>query len=181
VKSHLPLDQSSEVRFRAVFAHLGSVVAFARRRGSQDPEGIAAEAMTIAWRRLADVPQDDPRPWLYATARNLMHAERRAAARPANAGRDQIDDPGSQPEVAPEAGDLDPSVAAALAALSPIDREALLLVAWEDLTPKLAAATLGINAGAFRVRFHRARRRFRRLIEESNPAADIGEPRMERA
>jgi hypothetical protein len=52
---------AAEERFRAVFSHLGSVTAYARRRGSRDADAIAAEAMTIAWRRLADVPHDDPK------------------------------------------------------------------------------------------------------------------------
>jgi hypothetical protein len=39
-------------RFTELFEHLGLVVAYARRRGAVDPEGIAAEVMTIAWRRL---------------------------------------------------------------------------------------------------------------------------------
>src|SRR5919206_2667420 len=71
----------AEERFRAVFSHLGAVAAYARRRGSRDADALAAEVMTIAWRRLADVPKDDPRPWLYATARNLLLAERRAMRR----------------------------------------------------------------------------------------------------
>src|SRR4029450_5634875 len=69
-----------EARFRPVFSHLGAVTAYARRRDSLDADALAAEVMTIAWRRLADVPEDDPRPWLYATARNLLLAERRKAA-----------------------------------------------------------------------------------------------------
>jgi DNA-directed RNA polymerase specialized sigma24 family protein len=52
----------AEERFRAVFSHLAAVTAYARRRGSADADAIAAEAMAIAWRRLADVPQDDPLP-----------------------------------------------------------------------------------------------------------------------
>jgi len=168
--------QSLEARFRAVFTHLPSVVAYARRRGSGDPDGIAAEAMAIAWRRLADVPEDDPRPWLYATARNLVLAERRGTSRFTAGEAPEVPAP---PQI--ERAALEPPVAAALAALSPIDREALLLVAWEDLTPTLAAQSLGISAGAFRVRFHRARRRFRRAFAESSPAAEFGEPRMERA
>ena len=55
--------------------------------------------------------------------------------------------------------ELDPELEAALATLSATDREALLLVAWEDLTPGAAAASLGISPAAFRVRLHRARRR----------------------
>ena len=56
--------ESTEARFRQVFVHLGAITAYARRRGSADPEALAAEVMTIAWRRLADVPRDDERPWL---------------------------------------------------------------------------------------------------------------------
>src|SRR5262245_1916498 len=74
-------SQSAETRFRTVFDHLGAVTAYARRRGSRDADAIAAEVMTIAWRRLADVPRDDPRPWLYATARNLVLEEARRSAR----------------------------------------------------------------------------------------------------
>ena len=43
---------AAEQRFALVFAHLGAVAAYARRRGSSDADGIAAEVMTIAWRRL---------------------------------------------------------------------------------------------------------------------------------
>jgi RNA polymerase sigma factor (sigma-70 family) len=167
----------TEARFRTVFVHLGSVAAYARRRGSHDPDGVAAETMTIAWRRLADVPRDDPRPWLYATARNLVHAEWRRRSRLAGADAAEA---AVAAELPAEADGLDARVAAALAALSPADREALLLVAWEDLTPSLAAASLGISAVTFRVRFHRARRRFRQAFGEPGPAAEIGPPRMER-
>src|SRR3954466_2906293 len=143
-----------EIRFHGVFRHLGAVTAYAKRRGSRDPEAIAAEAMTIAWRRLADVPRDDPLPWLYATARNLLLAERR---RSREVAADVPDVPSL--DVAPVA--LDPTLAAALRSLSPADREALLLIAWEDLTPSQAADALGVNPTAFRVRLLRARRRLR--------------------
>src|SRR6188472_3151794 len=136
--------QSAEARFREVFVHLGAVTAYARRRGSRDPDGIAAEAMTIAWRRLADVHADDPLPWLYATARNLVLAETRRTARSADAAEAEHVDPAPL--------ELDASLDRALRDLSPADREALLLVAWEDLTPKQAARALGINPAAFRVR-----------------------------
>jgi len=149
----------AEERFSSVFAHLGAVTAYARRRGSPDADGLAAEVMTIAWRKLADVPTDDARPWLYATARNLLHAERRRAARTA---------PLSGPYSAggPEPIGLDPELAQALRSLSPLDREALLLVAWEELTPSEAAKSLGINPTAFRVRLLRARRRLRSKLDE---------------
>jgi RNA polymerase sigma-70 factor (ECF subfamily) len=59
---------------------------------------------------------------------------------------------------------LDARLAAALQTLSDADREALLLIAWEDLTPALAAASLGISQTAFRVRLYRARRRCHRAL-----------------
>src|SRR4051794_11532758 len=158
-----PREQpAAEERFRAVFAHLGAVVAYARRRGSSDADSIGAEVMTIAWRRLADVPSDDPRPWLFATARNLVLAESRR-------WRQVADDSRIALEAAPTGDclDVDPQLNQALAALSPLDREALLLVAWEDLTPAQAARALGINPTAFRVRLLRARRRLRDRLAEA--------------
>src|SRR5436190_8959572 len=109
----------AEARFREVFAHLGAVTAYAGRRGSTDADGLAAEVMTIAWRRLDDVPADDARPWLYATARNLLLAERRRATRtPA------LSEP--EPSAAHELPELDPGLSRALRSLSSLDREALL-------------------------------------------------------
>jgi RNA polymerase sigma-70 factor (ECF subfamily) len=153
----------AETRFRSVFAHLGAISAYARRRGSRDADAIAAETMTIAWRRLADVPEDDPRPWLYATARNLLLADARRASR--TAPLKPADD-----VPAPDLAELDPALDAALRALAPLDREALLLVAWDDLTPTQAARSLGINPTAFRVRLLRARRRLRARLETAEAA-----------
>lgn len=158
----------AEERFREVFTHLGAVTAYARRRGSRDADGIAAEAMSIAWRRLADVPRDDPLPWLYGTARNLLLAERRAASRTASAE--------SEPSVpAPELHELDPQLDRALRSLGPADREAILLVAWEDLAPTQAARALGLNPTAFRVRLLRARRRLQAALDEERRPAPLAQ------
>lgn len=166
----LAADPDAEARFRTVFAYLGDVTAYARRRGSPDPDAIAAEAMTIAWRRLADVPRDDPRPWLFATARNLRLAELR---QPSSFDADQgISEPvayGFEPPR--DAHALDPQLLAALRSLTINDREALLLIAWEDLSPALAAKTLRISQTTFRVRLHRARRRLQLALaaKSANP------------
>jgi RNA polymerase sigma factor (sigma-70 family) len=153
------MTADSEARFRAVFAHLGAVTAYARRRGSVDAEALAAEVMTIAWRRLERVPRDDARPWLYATARNLLLEEARKRARSTSAREQE----GVAPP--PELTQLDGALRSALLSLSPLDREALLLIAWEDLTPAQAAKALGVNGTAFRVRLLRARRRLQRQLE----------------
>jgi RNA polymerase sigma-70 factor (ECF subfamily) len=41
----------------------------------------------------------------------------------------------------------------------------LLLVAWEELTPKQAAHALGVSGPAFRVRLLRARRRIQAFLQ----------------
>ena len=51
------------------------------------------------------------------------------------------------------------------------DRELLLLVAWEELSPGQAAKVLGISSLAARSRLHRARRRLRALLEQRESAA----------
>jgi RNA polymerase sigma factor (sigma-70 family) len=159
---------ATEKRFRTVFSHLGAVTAYARRRGSKDADAIAAEVMTIAWRRLGDVPTDDPRPWLYATARNLVWAEARGVHQAAQ----HVQEP--EPVVPPpDLQELDPDLIRALRALSRLDLEALLLVAWDDLTPRQAAKSLGIKATAFRVRLLRARRR---LHAHLNNSSEDGRP-----
>jgi RNA polymerase sigma-70 factor (ECF subfamily) len=158
--------RSAEERFRRVFAHLGAITAYARRRGSKDADALAADVMTVAWRRLADVPADDALPWLYATARNLVLAEARLSAQAAGTSVREPEPVAS----APEPRGLDPELSRALRSLSQFDREALLLIAWEDLTPSQAAKALGINPAAFRVRLLRARRRLRASLDR--PAAD---------
>ena len=154
---------AAEQRFVEVFSHLGLITAYARRRGVRDPSAIAAEVMAIAWRRLADVPLDDPRPWLIATTRNLVLTDRRK--HPPEPGAETLHSAETADQPYP-AVDLDPELEIALRALSRTDREALLLVAWEDLTPKSAAASLGITQAAFRVRLHRARRRLVAALAE---------------
>jgi DNA-directed RNA polymerase specialized sigma24 family protein len=67
--------------------------------------------------------------------------------------------------------------------LSDEDRELLLLVSWEELSPGEAARVLDISSLAARSRLHRARRRLRTLLEQrestanQNPELDMEEAR----
>lgn len=154
--------------FDQVLKHESLILAYCRRRGSRDPEGISAEAMSLAWQQREKLNLKDCRPWLLTTARNLLFDEYRARNRsfPLDpAAIDRIDDR-QEPEF--EIDSLDPEINQALASLSPEDQEAVLLVAWEDLTPTQAAKTMGISAATFRVRLHRARRRMRTALEQPN-------------
>jgi RNA polymerase sigma-70 factor (ECF subfamily) len=164
--------EDAEARFAKVFRHLGELTAYARRRGSPDPASIAAEAMTIAWRKLADVPSDDARPWLFATARNLLLVEwrQRALTNTRHAATEHENARDTEPEL--DVHEIDSELLVALRSLTPEDREALLLIAWEDLSPALAAKAIGISQTTFRVRLHRARRRLQSALaaKPANPS-----------
>ncbi len=58
----------------------------------------------------------------------------------------------------------------ALAQLTEMDREVLILVVLEGLTPGEAAEALGCTRATFDVRLHRARRRFTAAYERVQPA-----------
>jgi RNA polymerase sigma-70 factor (ECF subfamily) len=77
-------------------------------------------------------------------------------------------------DLVPQAGG---ALRGALEQLSESDREVLLLIAWEGLSPAQAAATLGVKAATVRVRLHRARRRLAcALVREGGEQCNEGEP-----
>ncbi|GAA1773384.1 hypothetical protein GCM10009734_97960 [Nonomuraea bangladeshensis] len=62
---------------------------------------------------------------------------------------------------------------AALRSLSEADRELLLLMSWEGLDLRQAAAVVGCSRPTAAMRLHRARRRLRYLLsEDASPIAD---------
>lgn len=145
------------------------ITAYCRRRGSEDPEGLAAETIGLAWKRRDELKLHRCTPWLIATARNLLMEEYRARrrSRPVEPNLLSAMDPRQEPAF--EIDSLDPHIDRALNSLSPEDREAVLLVAWDDLTPAQAAKSMGIRPSTFRVRLHRARSRMREAL--SNPTS----------
>lgn len=164
-------DRDAAVRFDAAFAHYGRLVSYARRRAAPDAEAVAAETLEVAWRRIDRLPADDPLPWLYRTAGHVLANQRRAARR-AGVPQDKAhEDRGYAPDASTRVLDasLDPALERALLALSHGDRELLLLIAWEELTPAGAAAALGISRAAARVRLLRARRRFQHALADAQP------------
>src|SRR5262245_66514459 len=116
--------------FRALFeAHYPRVRRFAHHRAvvGADAEDLVAEVFLVAWRRLDDVPEDDPLPWLLAVARNLWLNQRRGDRRYAALLR-RLPLPSYDPAPV-EPGEL-AVVHEALDALDEPDREVLRLVAW---------------------------------------------------
>jgi RNA polymerase sigma factor (sigma-70 family) len=135
------------------------VAAYVRRHvPADDVQDVVAETFLHAWRRWEAVPRP-PIAWLIGTARKVIGNSRRARRRRL-ALHDRLTLLGSAARPSEDAGILATERMAALEALATLpdqQREALLLVAWDGLTPDEAAAALGIKPGTFRVRAHRAR------------------------
>jgi RNA polymerase sigma factor (sigma-70 family) len=166
-------EHERRARFERLFeAHYAAVLAYALRRTHHDAASdVTAETFAVAWRRLDHVPRDDALPWLYAVARRVLANEHRGARRRAAlTERLRVTPPPPTPPPEPAAGLLD----AALARLPDRDREALLLVAWEDLSTAQAAQVMGCSATAMRVRLHRARRRLADALSELQPGPPAG-------
>jgi RNA polymerase sigma factor (sigma-70 family) len=138
--------------------HSAAVRAYVRRRQARDEVDEAlAEVWLVAWRRRRALPAE-PLPWLYATARRVLANQRRGRARRlALAARLP---PGTREPPALADGEL----SAALARLSPADREALLLTAWEGLDATAAAQAMGCSLAAVQSRLRRARQRLQREL-----------------
>lgn len=128
-----------------------------RRTGDRDrAEDLAQETFA----RAVAAPPDNPRPWLFAVALNLVREDGRRALRQGR--RLELlrndDGPDQGPERDYERNERSAKVRAALATLSERDREALLLKA-EGFNYQEIAATLGLSKGAIGTTLARARRR----------------------
>lgn len=148
-------------RYEAVYAeHAPSVLAYARRRTDYETaQDITAEVFVVVWRRFRELPAE-PLPWLYGIARRVLANDRRAKMRRSFLQK-QL---GAGVEVTSR--DRDDTILTALASLRPNDRELLMLIAWEGLSPAEAAVALGCSANASRIRLHRARNSLERALEQ---------------
>jgi RNA polymerase sigma factor (sigma-70 family) len=143
----------------------------ARRLGGDVADDVVAETFLTAFgkRGTYDLGRPDARPWLYGIATNLIGTHRRAEVRQVRlrerqgrAGAEPFPDERIVAQVSAQA--RRPELAAALAALSPQDRDVLLLIAWEQLSYDEVARALGIPVGTVRSRLHRARRTVRTAL-----------------
>ncbi|MFI7455270.1 RNA polymerase sigma factor [Nonomuraea sp. NPDC049714] len=147
------------------------------RAGRQVADEVVSETFAIAWRRLEDVPEP-ALPWLLGVARNVLRDNIRAQARREALGAELrawtegdvtgvvagvVDD-----DVADKVAERI-SVLRALAELPEDDREILVLVAWQGLSPRDAARVIGCSSATFRVRLHRARKRLGQAMESPPP------------
>lgn len=124
-----------------------------------------AESFRIAWEKRNRIPGgDDARPWLFGVARNVMRRELVRDQRTAAAT--------SELAVASERAGATPipydaTVHDALAELTELDREIVMMLSFDGLAPREVASILGLSANVVRVRAHRAREKLRATLRST--------------
>lgn len=168
---------------RLVREHLPAAQRFAvRLTGEVDAaEDLVQEALARAargWRSFGG--RSAFRTWLFQIAVNVFRDGLRArAAAPRRDGNEPADRPDPRapdPPAEAAAGELGRLVAGFVSALPPRQREVLVLVAYENLSPGEAAAVLGLTPQNVRTNLHLARERLR---EQLKPYL-AGDPRTTR-
>lgn len=154
-----------ENAFREVFAtQYDDLTRFVRRRCEPgQAEDVVEETFLTLWQQRA-MPEP-ARPWLFATARNLLlNAERGRRRRDGLAVRiaGHLD---PAPVDRTTEADLRMEVIAAWRTLAAADQEVLALATWEDLPAHEAAQVLGCSRPTYLMRLSRARARLRPLLQ----------------
>ena len=166
--------------FDAYFAEIHRYVV--SRLGPDPAEDVVAETFLTAFRKRThyDAGRAGVRTWLYGIATNLIGKHRRsevralrALARRSPEARVEAHDDRVAAQVSAER--LRPDLAAAIAELSPGDRDVLLLVALAGLGHDEIAAALEIPYGTVGSRLNRARRKVRAALGGTNPMLDSEE------
>lgn len=137
--------------------HVGRVVGFAVRRVASpgDVADVVAATFLVALESAGsyDPHRGEPVSWLIGIAARLIANQERRRVRESLAYA-RLE---ARIDAAAQAG----AVSAAISGLPAGQREALLLVGEEGLSPAEAAQVLGVSSAAFRVRLARARRGIR--------------------
>ena len=150
--------------------HAPAVFRFlSRRAGPAAAEDLLSDVFVAALQARGRVVAHDSGsalPWLYGIAGNVLRHHFRdtrtggGAAHDAGMDWDAVE---ARLDAQARRGEL----GAALSVLSPAERDLLLLVAWEELSPAEAARVVGISQVAARSRLHRARMRAARALQSA--------------
>jgi RNA polymerase sigma-70 factor (ECF subfamily) len=130
-----------------------------RRMGDAVGEDLAAEVFLRGFRARGRyrAERDTALPWFLGIANNVIADHRRLERRRLATLARLSHDPDRYPEQSGAA--LDPALVAALRRLPAVERDALLLVVWGELTQDEAAVALGVPVGTVSSRITRARQR----------------------
>ncbi|MBP2407060.1 RNA polymerase sigma factor SigM [Streptomyces netropsis] len=159
--------------------HSRALHGYFARRAPGAADDLLAEAWLQAYaaRGTYDAARGPARAWLFGVARNVLAAHWRGQERPAAAALagEASSDPWHAVDRRLDAAAVAPLIRLTLAELPAVERELLLLIAWEQLSPTEAAAVVGIPAGTARSRLHRARTRLRAALGPLAPLSLTGD------
>lgn len=137
-----------------------------RRLSVDEANDALAEVFLVAWRKIDELPEE-PLPWLYGVARNVVRNAERSHRRRFRLGA-KLSTIVPQTEAGPEQRVVrraeERLVIDALATLNPEDRELLRLRAWEELSRSELAAILDISPEAVDMRTNRAKKRMAKRL-----------------
>jgi RNA polymerase sigma factor (sigma-70 family) len=167
-----------DARFRRIYdQHFAAVQRYCLRRlPLADANDAVSEVFLVAWKKRSQIP-DEPLPWLYAVAKNVVRNFSRASRRSKRvATRVQSEPiyptPGADVQVVRKAED--DALMKALRTLSDADQEVLMLRAWEGLSASEVAHVVDCSLAAAEKRLARAMRRLGTALKATHPHA-IGE------
>jgi RNA polymerase sigma-70 factor (ECF subfamily) len=134
-----------------------------RRHIGNDSQDLTSDVFVIALQKAESIPSGSELPWLYRTAWNVL----------ANAHRknDPITVDFDLTEIEPDCADVvitNDQLNRSWQKLPQKDREVLRLAAWEGISGKELAMTLGISEGGAGAALSRARANLRKVWEEEN-------------
>jgi RNA polymerase sigma factor (sigma-70 family) len=164
-----------EARFEALARVVGEPIHryLLRRIEPDSVDDVLADTLLVLWRRLDDVPgvgdgtaidADQALPWCYGVARGCLNNARRADQRRLRLVEKLV---GSAPVVQVERADH-AELYDALRSLGEVDREVVLLWAWEGLLPQAIAEAMGLTPNAVSIRLHRAKKSLAAFLERKN-------------
>ncbi|WP_241826912.1 RNA polymerase sigma factor [Streptomyces graminilatus] len=175
--------RDQRARFEAL-AHIVTVPLhryLLRRADPDQVEDVLAETLLVLWRRVEDVPglaeshlpgldPDAVLPWCYGVARGCLANARRAERRRRSLLERLMWTAGTAAGVAGAADADHTDLHAALGQLRALDREIVLLWAYEELPPARIAEVTGLTANAVSIRLHRAKKKLAARLERKTGA-----------
>ena len=165
-------DQRTTEFERVYSLLLRDITAYVARRVPRDEvDDVVAKVFLVAWRRFEQVPAPpEDRLWLFGVARRCVAHHLRSSLRQGRL-RLRLVNQITVVQIQPSQNidhrfDL---VLKAVERLKPLDREALRLVLWDELSHAEASVVMNCSINAFELRYRRARNSVRRAVEDLPP------------
>ena len=144
---------------RAIAADGPDLLAYFERRvpSAADAADLLGETFLVAWRRVADIPEDPQRArmWLFVVARHVLSNAERGRRRREHLAAKLAAELLVRPLPPPDDDAI--AVRRAVHDLPPALRELVRLVHWDGFSLAEAAEITGITASTARTRYSRAR------------------------